>query len=202
MNTKKLFLGIIMSVFAFSVSMGQTATQVLDRCASKVSSQDGATANFSMTSAQYGDAQGTISIKGQKFRTQTNTVSMWFDGTTLWTYMAQNDEVNISTPNEQQLQMLNPYNFINMYRSGFSTTMSTTATTFVVHLTATDQQRRIREAFVTVDKTSYAPKEIKMLQGNRWTIFTVSNLRTESLADALFRFDNAAYPNAEVIDLR
>lgn len=191
-----------MSMFAFTVSMGQTATQVLDRCAAKVSSQDGTTANFAMTSAQYGDAQGTISIKGQKFRTQTNTVSMWFDGTTLWTYMAQNDEVNISTPNEQQLQTLNPYNFINLYRSGFNATMSTTATTFVVHLTASDQQRRIREAFITVDKTSYVPKEIKMLQGNRWTTFTISNLRTERLADTMFRFDHTAYPNAEVIDLR
>ncbi|MBQ9357067.1 MAG: cell envelope biogenesis protein LolA [Prevotella sp.] len=202
MKTKRLFLGLLLAVLTINACFGQTATQVLDRCAAKVSSQDGATANFAMTSAQYGDAQGTISIKGQMFRTQTGTVSMWFDGTTLWTYMAQNDEVNISTPNDQQLQTLNPYNFINMYRSGFSTTMNTTATTFVVHLTATDQQRRIREAFITVDKTSYAPKEIKMLQGNRWTTFTISNLRTERLADTMFRFDHTAYPNAEVIDLR
>lgn len=199
---KKTFFVLIILACQWLASTAQTATQVLDRCAALVGNAEGATARFSMSSAQYGEARGTIAIKGNKFHTETPTVSMWFDGTTLWTYMAENDEVNISTPTEQQLQTLNPSSFIHLYRSGFTTTMTTTASTYVVHLTANDPQRRIREAFVTVDKTTYAPKEIKFLQRNRWTTFTISEIQAQRQADGVFRYNSSLHPNAEMIDLR
>jgi outer membrane lipoprotein-sorting protein len=183
-------------------AMAQTARQVLDKCAAVVSKPDGATANFSMTSAQYGNASGTISIKGQKFYMHSSATTMWFDGTTLWTYMSQNEEVNISTPTQQQLQSLNPYHFINLYKQGYNATLATAATTYTVHLTATDPQLKISEAFLTVDKTTYAPKEIKLLQGTKWTTFTVSGLKAERQNDAKFRFNSSDYPDAELIDLR
>lgn len=199
---KKTFFVLIILACQWLAGTAQTATQVLDRCAALVGNAEGATARFSMSSAQYGEARGTIAIKGNKFHTETPTVSMWFDGTTLWTYMAENDEVNISTPTEQQLQTLNPSSFIHLYRSGFTTTMTTTASTYVVHLTANDPQRRIREAFVTVDKTTYAPKEIKFLQRNRWTTFTISEIQAQRQADGVFRYNSSLHPNAEMIDLR
>lgn len=202
MKRKTTLLFLMALLVAGLSATAQTATQVLDRCAALVGSADGATARFSMTSAQYGDGNGTIAIKGRMFRTETPTISMWFDGTTLWTYMAENDEVNISTPTEQQLQTLNPSAFINMYRSGFTTTMTTTATTFVVHLTATDPQKKIREAFVTVNKSTYAPQEVKFLQRNRWTTFTISDLQAQHQADSSFRYESSLHPYAEIIDLR
>jgi len=196
-------------VFAISVmllmglqSFAQTPTSVLDKCAATVSQRNGVTAQFTMESAQYGNAAGTISIKGKKFYMLSNATTMWFDGTTLWTYMASNEEVNISKPTAQQLQTLNPYHFINMYKSGYSSTMTSSGSVYNVHLTATDAQLKIKEAFVTVDKTSYAPKELKMLVGNRWTTFTISGLKSEAVPDSKFRFDANAYPDAEIIDLR
>ena len=116
--------------------------------------------------------------------------------------MAQNEEVNISTPTAQQLQSLNPYHFINLYKQGYTTTMTSSATSYTVHLTATDPQKKISEAFVTVSKENYAPKEIKLLQGTKWTTFTVSGLKAERQDDAKFRFKSSDYPDAELIDLR
>ena len=198
---KRLLLAIV-AILTMSTTQAQTAQQVLDKCAALVSTPDGATANFTMTSAQYGNASGTISIKGQKFYMHSNATTMWFDGTTLWTYVAQNEEVNISTPTAQQLQSLNPYHFINLYKQGYTTTMTTNSTTYTVHLTATDTQKKISEAFVTVSKENYAPKEIKLLQGTKWTTFTVSGLKAERQDDAKFRFKSSDYPDAELIDLR
>ncbi len=198
---KRLLLAIV-AILTMSTTQAQTAQQVLDKCAALVSAPDGATANFAMTSAQYGNASGTISIKGQKFYMHSNATTMWFDGTTLWTYVAQNEEVNISTPTAQQLQSLNPYHFINLYKQGYTTTMTTSATSYTVHLTATDPQKKISEAFVTVSKENYAPKEIKLLQGTKWTTFTVSGLKAERQDDTKFRFKSSDYPDAELIDLR
>ncbi|MBQ8095506.1 MAG: cell envelope biogenesis protein LolA [Prevotella sp.] len=199
---KKLTLVCLLLIGSIAMSLAQTAKQVLDKCAATVSAASGVSAQFTMNSAQYGNASGTIAIKGQKFCMKSDKTSMWFDGTTLWTYVASNEEVNISKPTAQQLQTLNPYNFINLYKKGFSQTMTTSASDFNVHLTATDQQHKIREAFLTIDKKTYAPKEIKMLTGSKWTTFTISGLKTEKQADATFRFDSSAYPDAEIIDLR
>lgn len=203
MTQKRLLLGLLLVVCNFTIGHAQlTARQVLDKCAATVSSEQGVQADFLMTSAQYGDTNGTISIKGKKFFASTTVAKIWFDGTTLWTYMTKNDEVNVTTPTAEQLQTLNPYNFINMYKSGFTMTMTKSSTVYTVHLTATDASSKVKELFITVDSQSYAPKEIKMLTGNRWSTFTVSNLKSKSLPETMFRFNPSDYPDAEVIDLR
>ena len=199
---KKIVLVITALLMLSATTFAQTALSVLDKCAATVAVKDGVSASFTMNSAQYGNASGTIAIKGQKFHMASNTTTMWFHGKTLWTYMASNEEVNISTPTAQQLQSLNPYNFINLYKSGYSYTMTTSASTFNVHLTSTNAQHKITEGFITVDKSTYAPKEIKLLQGTKWTTFTISGLKAEKLDDSKFRFNSSAYPDAEIIDLR
>ena len=199
---KKIVLVIPALLMLSATTFAQTALSVLDKCAATVAVKDGVSASFTMNSAQYGNASCTIAIKGQKFHMASNTTTMWFDGKTLWTYMASNEEVNISTPTAQQLQSLNPYNFINLYKSGYSYTMTTSASTFNVHLTSTNAQHKITEGFITVDKSTYAPKEIKLLQGTKWTTFTISGLKAEKLDDSKFRFNSSAYPDAEIIDLR
>ena len=125
-----LVLSLLVSVIMFA--QAQTPESVLDKCAKKISAKSGVTADFVMESAQYGNSSGTVSVKGQKFMATTPAATMWFDGKTLWTYMSKNNEVNVTTPTEAQLQSLNPYNFINMYKKGFSYTMTKSASAFVV----------------------------------------------------------------------
>ena len=160
---------------------------------------DVSSAMFKVVGCELTVAGGAMTAK---LHMKSDASTMWFDGKTLWTYMASNEEVNISRPTKQQLQTLNPYTFINLYKKGYKETMTSSATEHIVHLTATDPQHRIREAFITVDKTSYAPKTIKMLIDQKWTTFTVTGLKQEKLADSRFSFDADAYPDAEIIDLR
>ncbi len=199
---KKIAFLLSLIVFSTSFCVAQTARQVLDKCAATVSAKDGVQAKFTMQSAQYGSTSGTIAVKGRMFQASTPVSSMWFDGKTLWTYMSKNDEVNVTTPSESQLQALNPYNFINLYKQGFKYTMTKSGTAFNVHLTATDQKRKIRELFIIVDQKTYHPTEVKMLQNQKWTTFTISDLKAQQLSDAMFRFNSKDFPSAEVIDLR
>ena len=41
-----------------------------------------------------------------------------------------------------------------------------------------------------------------MLQGNKWTVFDISNLKAQTISDATFSFNAKDFPSAEVIDLR
>ena len=198
---KKLLLSLLF-VCGLTTASAQTAKEVLDKCAATVSAKDGVEADFKMTSAQYGSAGGHIAVKGQMFCASTSVATMWFDGKTLWTYMAKNDEVNVTTPTASRLQTLNPYNFINLYKKGFKYTMTKSDKLFNVHLTATEKDRGVQEMFITVDKDTYHPTEVKLLQKQKWTTFTVSNLKTAKLPDDTFRFNSKDFPTAEVIDLR
>lgn len=180
----------------------QTPKEVLDKCASVIGSPDGFKASFRMESAQWGNQSGTIAVKGRKFYATTPVASMWFDGTTQWTYLQRNDEVSVTNPTEAQLQAINPYNFLNLYKQGFKYTMTSSDASFSVHLTATDTKRKIQEVFITLSKKNYHPSEIKMRQGQKWTTFHVSDLKVGKQDDSIFKFDAKNFPTAEVIDLR
>lgn len=194
-------------IFALSFMMicatafAQTAKEVLDKTANAVSNPNGISADFKMSGGM-GNASGTIAVKGKKLQATTPFATIWFDGKTMWTYMKKNDEVNVTTPNDAQLQKINPYNFINLYKKGYDMTMSKSSTAYTVHLTAQAQNNNIQELFITVDKKSYHPTQVKMLQGKKWTIFDISNLKAQKLADTMFTFNSKDFPSAEVIDLR
>lgn len=179
----------------------QTATQVLDKTAQKLTAKSGVKADFKASTPQ-GSITGTIAVKGNKFMATTQHTKVWFDGKTQWTYLTRNDEVNISNPKDSELQSLNPYNFINMYKKGYKSTMRKDGSSYVVHLTADTKAKKVQELFITVDSKSYNPTQVKMLQGKKWTTFDVTNLKQEKLPDSMFRFNSKDFPTAEVIDLR
>ena len=192
-----LITAMLMSVATY----GQTAKSVLDKAAATVSAKEGIKANFRM-SGTHGNTKGSIAVKGRKFYATTPQATVWFDGKTQWTYMKNNDEVNVVNPTESQLQAINPYNFINLYKHGYTYTMNTAGTNYVVHLTANSPSKKISEVFITVNKKSYEPMQVKMLQGKKWTTFDITSIKKQNIADSQFRFNSADFPKAEIIDLR
>ena len=167
-------ISFIICHLSFSEAQAQTAKSVLDKAAATVTMKDGVKADFKMTGSM-GSTSGTIIIKGKKFHATTPQASIWFDGKTQWTYMKDNDEVNISNPTEAQLQAINPYNFLNLYKKGYD---------------------------ATLNSNGNHPTQVKLLQGKKWTIFDITNMKKQSANDAEFRFNAKDFPHAEIIDLR
>lgn len=198
MERIKVFVLMLLMTVA---SYGQTAKQVLDKAASAVSNKSGVTASFTLKGGQMND-KGTISIKGKKFYATTPDAIIWFDGKTQWTYVKKNDEVNVSTPNESQLQALNPYSFIYMYKKGYTYTMTKKSNGYEVHLTATDKKRSVQEMYITVNQSTYIPSQIRVKHSKGWNTIEVSNFKKANLSDGIFRFNSKDFPKAEVIDLR
>jgi len=192
---------LITTVLFCTVTFAQTAKSVLDKAAANITVKSGVQANFKMTGS-LGNTSGTIAVKGRKFHATTPQAIVWFDGKTQWTYIKNNDEVNVTTPTESQLQAINPYNFINLYKSGYNSTLNKSGKDYVVHLTASSKDKKIRELFITIDKSSYHPTQVKLLQGTKWTIFDIKDLKKQNIPDSQFRFNAKDFPQAEVIDLR
>ena len=196
---EKIRITCLMLLIALA-SYGQSAKQVLDKTAGIISNKSGVTASFNISSQQYGKTSGTISIKGRKFHADTKEAKVWFDGKTQWTYVKQNDEVNVNTPTAADLQAINPYNFIYMYKQGYSATMTKNGHNFVVTLKA--KGKSIQEMVITINQKSYVPSQIRMLQNKQWTTIHVNGFKQANLAESTFRFNPKQYPNAEIIDLR
>lgn len=201
---KKYIIITMLLAFASTSSFAQNAAQarkVLDKAATIIGRKGGATANFSI-SGKYGNTNGTIAIKGNKFRATTSDAIVWYDGKTEWTYIKKNEEVNVSNPTEAQQQAMNPYKFITIYKNGFNMSMTSTASDHNIHLMAQNQGRTIKEMYITVDKRTNLPKQVKMRQQNGWSTINITNFKAVDQSDATFRFNSKDFPHAEVIDLR
>ena len=206
MNKVRWMVKIILPFYLltfFSLSVcAESAKSILDKAAATVSNPNGVQANFEMRSKQFGNTTGSISIKGKKFHASTPQAIICFDGNTQWTYMKQNDEVNVSNPTEEELQAINPYNFINIYKKGFKLSSKKVNNSYEVHLKATDKKRKIQEMYIIVDQNSYRPTHVKMQQNGKWSVLLISGLKATNLSDGLFQFNAKDFPQAEIIDLR
>ena len=193
-------LALLMALFALLPASAQTAKEVLDKCAATVSVKQGAQASFTIKGDNM-NTSGTLAIKGRKFHATTPQAIVWFDGKTQWTYVKKNDEVNVANPSESELSAINPYNFIYMYKNGYSYTMEKKNGHFIVHLTATGK-KNISEMYITISQKTFVPSQIRMKQQKGWTTIDIRNFKKSGLSDAAFRFNSKDYPTAEVIDLR
>ncbi len=191
---------LMMLAMGMNAQNATKAKQVLDKTAAILSNKGGASANFKISSSKTGNTSGTILIKGNKFQATTPQAIVWYNGKTMWTYMRNSDEVNVSSPSESQQAQLNPYYFINLYKKGYALSMKTLKGSYEIHLKGTSHS--IKEMYITVNSRSYLPTAVKMLQGGKWTNVTISNFKAKTLSDSMFTFNSKDYPHAEVIDLR
>ncbi|MDR0895145.1 MAG: hypothetical protein LBN06_07610 [Prevotellaceae bacterium] len=190
------------------------AREVIDRAAETFRKAGGIQAQF--TVATYTgellqeSTTGTIRMKAEKFVLQSGGVQTWFDGHTQWSYLPDNNEVNISEPTEEELQSINPYSLLYIYKRGYnikpgSDTQYNGQPAYVVQLDATGKKNDLRQIVLYVDPHDYRPLCIRMVQrGNddRVVIQLTGYKTGESYPDSLFAFDEKAYPNVEIIDLR
>lgn len=205
MMKKIKYLFLFLAIFATNSIFSQNNNQAkacLDKATSLVANQGGITAHFTLSlPGGAGSTSGTISIKGSKFVATTPQTTIWFNGTTQWTYMKATDEVNVSTPTEAQRLTMNPYALMTMYRQGYSLSMSNKSGAYSIHMKATNPKRNISEAYITVSK-NYQLQNIKMKQGNKWTNISISRIQSKNLPDNIFTFNKKSHPSADVIDLR
>ncbi|MGM9709611.1 MAG: LolA-like putative outer membrane lipoprotein chaperone [Prevotella sp.] len=202
MKTKLISLILAMFCISATAQNADQAKKILDKTAAVVGNKNGASASFKMSSEKIGTATGTIAIKGRKFQAVTPKAIVWFDGKTQWSYLKSTNEVNITTPTEAKRMKMNPYTFITMYKTGYNMGVKTSGSNYVVHLTAQNKQRSVQELYVTVNKTTYTPVQVRMKEGNTWTTINISNFKAAKLPDSTFTFNAKDYPTAEVIDLR
>lgn len=212
MKFKHILFTLFAACAVSATGFAQTARQVLDQTADKLKRSGGIEATFEGTqfkgTEEAGSTTGQIQIQGGKFKISSDALTTWFDGRTQWTLLKGSDEVNVSKPTEAELQQINPYTFVNLYKEGYNLKLAPTTyqgkACHEVRLVAQNKNNAIQLLIAVIDKQTHLPYSIR-IKDNRgeWTRIRVSGLRTHrKWNDATFKFDEKQHPGIEVIDLR
>lgn len=200
---RNVLLGLLLLICTcVSAQSSSQARKVLDKTASIVGRKGGAQANFTISGSKIGTQSGTIAIKGNMFQARTPKAIVWYNGKTQWSYLKMTNEVNISTPTEAKRMSMNPYTFISMYKNGYDLSMVKNGSSYVVHMVAQNKKRSVPEAYITINKHSYTPSQVRMRQGNSWTTIRVNGFKAVNQPNSKFTFNAKDFPKADVIDLR
>lgn len=205
----------------WAASKDKEARKVLDNTASQISKSGGTSLQFTATtllgSTIQGKGSGSMDISGKKFYMQSEDIQCWFDGKTQWTMQSTPlvggsatsvEEVSVTEPTGAELQAINPYAFLDIYKHGFNYKMKRGTLTngrdgYKVYLTADNAKQEIREIYLEVDDRYY-PVRISMRTGKKqWVRIVVNRFVTgKTFDEGHFTFPKNKYPNAEIIDLR
>ena len=85
----------------------QESVSALDNAIRRLSAGEGLQADFEMK-LEGETIPAHYYAEGRRFYYDSEPVKAWYNGTDLWVYIAQNGEVNLSTPEKEDLLEINP----------------------------------------------------------------------------------------------
>ena len=185
---KRIFLIGILWLSALAVTYAQQDTKakkLLDQTTEIYQNAGGVSIHFT------GSQNGKLLLDGNRFYLECGGVKSWFDGRTQWSYVSQNEEVTVSNPTEEELQTINPYTWISMYKQSFNYRYAGQKTL---------KGKSGEEIILTPQKKQDICIENR--QGDKQEIIVQSYRSNQNYNDATFRFNERQYPHAEIIDMR
>lgn len=210
MTMQKLFVMCWLLAASIGVS-AQSARQVLDATAARMTQTGGIRAQFKATqfngTTPREEATGTLLISGRRFQMTTTDLLTWYDGKTMWAMMPNAGEVNVSEPTEEEQAALNPSTLINIYKKGYTFRLRTSTLrgkpSYEVHLRAKNRKQTYQEIYVDVEQGTYNPLCFRALKDGNWQRIAIFSFQpNQQLGDNTFVFPTKDYPNVEIIDLR
>ena len=203
---KKLLLVFIASVFVLP-TFARNGERIITKLVENYKAQNGISANYVITTDQ-GNTTGQIVMQGNKFRMSSADLICWYDGKTQWSYSTMTDEVCITEPTDEELQMVNPYSIISNFRHSFNAFLmksDTESTHEVLMKPKTPKSTDIASVTIWVSKQKYLPMKILFkMNDNTSIVIVMSNYKCkQSFKPSTFTYDKSLVPEGtKVVDLR
>ena len=189
------------------------AGKILDQMSAKYQALKAYQASFTQTLENPAakvkqNLSGDITVSGEKFRLKMSGQEVINNGTTTWTYLKNENEVNVSD-SDPDSQEMSPSQIYTMYKKGYKYTYVGQETEGgealdVIELSPESRQNDVFKVRLKVRKKDTSVKSWQMFKknGNRYT-FLIKNFKPNPVVDAnTFAFDKARYKGVKVVDLR
>jgi outer membrane lipoprotein-sorting protein len=208
-------IGLILSAPISSVSESQDSrsTALLNKLSKTYKSYKSVKAQFTVnirnkqanTSVKQ---SGTLYQKGKKFRVNMSGQEIFCDGKTIWTYLEDANEVQISKFDAKSMD-INPSEIFTIYEKGFmhkyaGQVTNGTKTLDVVELTPIDKNKGYFKVKLGIDKLANKVKEMSVFSKNGLiTTYVISQFEPNvNINDSYFKFNPKDKPGVIEIDLR
>ncbi|RXK47090.1 LolA family protein [Aquirufa rosea] len=201
----KKIIAIIALVCCNTFIYAQSAKAVgyIDAMQKKYKAMSSFAASFSYATEGAAPMNGSISVKGTKFRLKTAGQEIFNNGKEVATYIKEINEVNVSAfdPAENDLNPAKIYSFDKKaYKINLAGEEGSTAT---VELVPNSKNSQMQKISIKINKADHAVKEWTIInKAGKKQNFKVLKIESKSLDDKFFTFDKKQYPGVEVNDLR
>lgn len=155
--------------------------------------------------------EGVVTMKGKSYRLHMPVFSMevFCDGATIWSYLTEAKECNISAVEEDKEGALNPANIFTIYEKGFNFSYVgeenlTGKTVQVIDLFPVDKSKEFVKVRLYVDKakSQIAKAQTFNKDGNTYILVLKTMKTNMDLKDDYFKFDKSKYPGVQMNDMR
>jgi len=211
---KKILLFIALIPGFILAQTNEKAVEILDQVTAKTKNFNTIKADFSFSMHNTQENidekyEGTISIKGDKYKAHLMNVDTYFDGKTLWTHMIEEGEVNVDEPDPNDEETLNPASIFTIYQTGFKYAYLGEKTVdgvvvYSIDLFPVNRDKPYSKINLEIVKEDLKISSIKQIgkDGNNYTIKVKKMEINLPMSDSMFAFDKAAHPDVDIIDMR
>jgi outer membrane lipoprotein-sorting protein len=215
---KKNIILTFMVVGLLTTGMGQlsaqdaTATRILSNVSRTYQTYKTIKAGFSITinnthSKSVIKQNGTLYLKGKKFRINLSDQEIYCDGKTMWTYFKEENEVQI-TKYDPHAQDINPSEIFTVYQKGFNSKYSGEKIVGgkkiqKIELTPINKKKPYFKVKLDIDKAANKIVNMTILNKNgvNATYGITSFKANMTMNDTFFKFEPKNKPGVVVIDL-
>nr|WP_321410163.1 LolA-like putative outer membrane lipoprotein chaperone [uncultured Carboxylicivirga sp.] len=214
MKTFYSFLLLLVIAIGASAQSAEKAKEILDKVSAKTKAYPSIIADFSfkMENLQENIEEiydGSIILKGNKYKVSLMDVDTYYDGEVLYTHMVEAGEVNITTPDPDDEETLNPATIFNIYQDGYKLNyvgdgVAEGRDVHEIDLYPTNRDKpysRIKLLVFKDDLTLFSFRQMGK-DGNNYTVIVKKMITNKQVDDKSFVFDTAANPDVDVIDMR
>jgi outer membrane lipoprotein-sorting protein len=215
-NLFTITLGLAILLFTGTSLQAQTdakAQEILKGVSAKYRSFNSLEADFTLTldnpSEKIKDTQkGKVALKGNKYWVEIGGQTIVSDGKTVWTYLKDANEVQITEATNDK-DAITPTNIFTVYERGFKSRFVEEKTINgkliqLIELVPEDAKKPFFKVQLNIDKANKMIQSAKLFDknGNHY-IYTLDNITPNAVAsENIFMFNTSKYPKIEVVDLR
>ena len=149
---------------------------------------------------------GKAYMKDNMYRIDVMDEINYFDGEVIYTYMPDQEEVNIKNPDENEEEMLNPSILFDIHNQKFTQKLVEDKDgKAYIELTPKKEHKQISKIGVWINtKTNTVEKVSSFGKDGNDVVITIKSLKKpeKELDINFFRFDKEAHPEVDIVDLR
>jgi outer membrane lipoprotein carrier protein len=197
------------------ITQDPAAREILDKVSAKTKSMKSIQAVFELVIEDRKEntkntSTGNLVIKQNKYKINSEGSTIYYNGTTMWTYMSKNNEVTITEPDNKSGDfMSNPAVFFTSYNRDFKyryvrETTVNGSRCHEIDLFPKNLDQPYSRIKIFIGVKSELPEIISSIgkDGVDYTIYLKNMALDSEIADATFTFDMAKYKKVEVVDMR